>query len=360
MEKLKLYSDIFFDDLRACQDPLADTAVESLLHHPECISIINSWEVIPSQVPENFPGPLQLFFQFYLNHAKINHEPYAVISQQFFGKKGGIYLGMLGCYSLPYCYAFAHGAEVLVRSTRIIHQIGERLGETTQFVLALFRPKAFSAQDEAFLICAKVRLIHSFSRFFIRTYVKDWDPSFGKPINQEDLLGTNLAFSHIVLRGLTKMGIPPSLEEHVALLSYWKYIGELLGVDTRAWPENPKEAFELDKLIRKRQLNTSDAGIHLLHALLSYYDHSLEDPFLRNQMPSIVSFFLGKEASAALQLQGNPFISGEVLGQFFQRSGPKTTALRSAYDGIKKEVDHQQRKQFGKVLQLNLPEVKRS
>ena len=218
MNLLRQYNSSVFDQLRLNQDTLADQAVEALISQPNLASEINSWLVIPAKLPEYFPEELRLYFEFYLHKEKEFSEGEHRLAQEFFEQRGDMYLAMLGFYSLPYCYAFAAGAQVLVRSQRILDQIGERLGETTRFVLDIFKPGAFTSQDEAFLTCAKVRLIHAYSRFFIRKYAKDWSQDFGEPINQEDLLGTNLAVSHIVLRGLTKLGMTPSSKEHQAVL----------------------------------------------------------------------------------------------------------------------------------------------
>ena len=275
MEKLQFYTNSVFDQLRKRQDNLADQAVFSLVQNPSLITEINSWNVIPEDLPKDFPTELKAFFTFYLDKAQEYDESDLRSAQDFFEEKGDLYLAMLGFYALPYCYAFADGAQVLVRSNRILDQIGERLGETASFVLEIFRPGAFSVEDQAYLVCAKVRLIHALSRYFILTYAKDWELAFGQPVNQEDMLGTNLAFSHIVLRGLAKMGAAPLEKEYESVLSYWKWIGELMGIETQFWPTTTKEAFELDKLIRKRHLKSSEAGQRLVKGLLHFYQKTM-------------------------------------------------------------------------------------
>ena len=360
MQLLSQYTNAIFDQLRLKKDHLADDAVQALVSNPLFTKEINSWESIPTSIPDNFPEELHRYFDFYLVKEKEfliqDHQQ----AQAYFERNGDLYLAMLGFYSLPYCYAFADGAQVLVRSQRILDQIGERLGETTRFVLDIFKPGAFTNQDAAFLTCAKVRLIHAFSRYFIRKYAKDWDPVFGEPINQEDLLGTNLAFSHIVLRGMTKMGFSSSAKEHQALLSYWKWIGELMGVETSLWPSTPKEAFELDRLIRKRQLKASEAGKKLTRALLEFYQKNIPDPLLTAQLESILSFFLGKEASRAVGLSSQVKVPGDIVGLVIKGTGFKTFGTQKNHAALKRNLESQQIQQFGRVLQLQLPEHKRS
>jgi hypothetical protein len=226
--------------------------------------------------------------------------------------------------------------------------------------LDIFKPGSFTSQDAAYLSCAKVRLIHGYSRYFIRKYAKDWDPAFGEPINQEDLLGTNLAFSHIVLRGMTKMGLSPNAKEHQALLLYWKWIGELMGVETSLWPSSPKEAFELDRLIRKRQLKPSEAGKKLTRALLEFYQKNIPDTLLTAQLESILAFFLGKEASKAVGLSSQIQVPGDILGLVLKGTGFKTFGSQKNHAALKKNLEAQQTLQFGRVLKLQLPEYNRS
>jgi len=206
VDKLKLYTNQNFDQLRQRQDPLADQVVEDLIANPNLIDVINSWDLIPDQLSPDFSPRVRNFLQFYFDKQSLEEISVLQNGQDYFAKNGDIYLGLLGFYSLPYCYAFGDGAEVLVRSKRIVQDIGKRLAETGVFVMDIFRPNAFISDSRAYLTCAKVRLIHAFSRFFIQKYARDWDPKFGKAINQEDMLGTNLAFSLIVLRGMIKMG----------------------------------------------------------------------------------------------------------------------------------------------------------
>jgi len=357
---LSQYSNSIFDQLRLKKDFLADQAVLALVSNPHFAKEINSWESIPDIFPEDFPEKLQCYFEIFIKKEKEFTAKEHQLAQAYFELNGDLYLAMLGFYSLPYCYAFADGAQVLVRSQRILDQIGERLGETTRFVLDIFKPGAFTSQDAAYLACAKVRLIHAFSRYFIRTYFKDWNASFGEPINQEDLLGTNLAFSHIVLRGMFKIGKRPSLEEHKAILGYWKWIGELLGVETSLWPSSPKEAYELDRLIRKRQLKASEAGKKLTRALLEFYQKNIPDALLTAQMESILAFFLGKEASKAVGISSKLQVPGDILGQVLKGTGFKTFGSQKNYLALKKNLDSQQLLQFGRVLKIQLPEFNRS
>jgi hypothetical protein len=359
VSKLKLYQNSEFDQLRSVQDPLADQLVSQLINNPELISLINSWTEIPAEIEKSYPQEFQDYFNFYINQSELPEE-ILLKGQKLFDEKGDLYLAMLGFYSLPYSYAFGDGAEVLVRSKRILDDIGQRLGETGTFIMDIFEPGAFMTKKKAYLTCAKVRLIHAFSRYFISSYAKDWNDSFGKPINQEDLIGTNLTFSLIVLRGWKKMGFQVSNNEVDLLMNYWKWVGKMMGIDTNYWPDNSKEAFELEKLIRKRHLRQSDAGNRLINALIAYYKSSIPDQLISAQIIPILNFFLGKEASKALGIYTPQNVSGELLGFVFKFSGWKNFGSNKNYAQIAKQFDANQKASFGRKLSINLPELKRS
>tara|TARA_R110002020_G_scaffold97655_1_gene232731 strand:+ start:6386 stop:7465 length:1080 start_codon:yes stop_codon:yes gene_type:complete len=359
VSKLQLYKNIEFDRLRTIQDPLADQLVSQLLLNPELIQLINSWEEIPERIETSFPKEFQDYFNFFLNQNQLQEEV-LVQGQKLFDEKGDLYLAMLGFYSLPYTYSFGDGAEVLVRSKRILNDIGRRLGETGSFILDIFEPGAFLTNKKAFLTCAKVRLIHAFSRYLISKYATDWNEEFGKPINQEDLLGTNISFSLIVIRGWKKMGFKVNSTEVNELMSYWKWIGKMLGIHESYWPENAKEAFALEKLMRKRHMKYSDAGNQLMRALVKHYKSTIPDQLLATQVEPILNFFLGKEASAAVGIQSSIPVNGELLGLVFKFSGWKTYGATKGYAQIARQFDSNQKLLFGERLKINLPVLNRS
>lgn len=359
MSKLKLYQKTEFDRLRQIQDPLADQLVSQLIKNPELITLINSWIEIPAEIENSYPQEFQDYFNFYLNQSDIP-EDVLIKGQKIFDQKGDLYLAMLGFYSLPYSYAFGDGAEVLVRSKRILSDIGRRLGETGSFILDIFKPGAFLTKKKAYLTCAKVRLIHGLSRYFIAHYATDWNTSYGKPINQEDLIGTNLSFSLIVIRGWKKMGFQVKSEEVDVLMQYWKWVGEMMGIEQNYWPNNAKEAFQLEKLIRTRHLKSTDAGHQLIQALIKYYKATIPDALISTQVEPILNFFLGKEASKALGIQSSIPISGELLGLVFKFSGWQNYGANKGYAQIARQFESNQLALYGERLEIKLPELKRS
>lgn len=363
MKKLDFYTNSYLNDLRQQGDPIADQLVEELIRNPDWAQAINSWDqFIPdSSVLRTFSPNFQAFFETYhqlpldVDFSKIK------LAQAFFGSNGNDYLSLLGLYSLPYCYAFADGAQVLVRSKRITDEVGQRLMETALFLLDTFRPGTFLEKNESLLTLAKVRLIHAFSRYFVLNYAKDWNSSWGIPINQEDLIGTNLAFSMLVIRGLDKLGKYPGLETYEAILYYWKVVGRYLGLAVECWPETSKEAFELERLIRKRHLRQSEAGLTLTRSLMRYYQESFQDATMTASLERMIAFFVGKDASKALNLpytEAIPPLAYRFLldWSFFRQQESLKTPN---YTQIRQSFFKQSIERIGARPQLTVPVIKR-
>lgn len=355
MGKLDLYTDKHLNQLRKLEDELADTAVQALMSNKDLSYTINSWKVIPENLPKEFPPALCSYFDFFLGEHPHGEAPFIKQTQFFFEKHSGLILSLLGFYSLPYTYAFGDGAEVLVRSKKIVENPGKRLAETALFVLECYRPEAFVADKRILLVLAKVRLIHALSRFYIKKHARDWDPAWGQPINQEDLLSTNLTFSLLISRGMQKSNQVLSSVEREMLLSYWGLVGHYLGIDTRFWPQSNKEAFELERLIRKRHLKASQAGKILLQSLLGFYRESLLRPELSPFLEDILRYYLGTEVSNILELNASPKLPEWFLkninkfGLFNQRSGsPKFS--RTYHDFL-----NNTQKALGIEVAINLP-----
>lgn len=173
---------------------------------------------------------------------------------------------ILGLYSLPYCYLGADGAKVLYLSERIRNDTYKRLVETGSFLKSVMTYDNWS-EPKIFAICLKVRLLHAAIRYFT-LHSNRWNVAWGYPINQEDMLGTNLAFSLVVLRGMEKLGYTVDKSYEDAYLNVWNVIGYLLGVKSEILPNNYLEAVKIDKLIAERQFRQSIESQELTASLM--------------------------------------------------------------------------------------------
>jgi ER-bound oxygenase mpaB/B'/Rubber oxygenase, catalytic domain len=210
----------------------------------------------------------------------------------------------LGCYSLPYCYAAANGAQVLWLSERIKKDTFKRLEETGEFVFGVMQERDWPNGKNIIKIL-KIRLLHAVVRWFT-LHSQQWDNAWGFPVNQEDMAGTNLAFSYIVIRGLRKSGITTDEAGEEAYLHLWNVIGALMGVNETLLPLNLREAYHLDRVIVKRQFRPSEAGAGLTKALLETLQKQVPSNALVNLPAAQMRFLLGDAMADLLALPQVP------------------------------------------------------
>lgn len=185
-----------------------------------------------------------------------------------FFKKHAQQIGLtLGFYSLPYSYLGANGAQVLWITERIKNDTARRLQETGEWVFAVNNSKEWETGN-AIVRTLKIRLIHAGARWF-SLHSKRWNDDWGFPINQEDMAGTNLVFSYIVLLGLRKAKVAITEQEEEDYLHHINVVDSLNGVVDELIPTNLREAYNLNHAIAQRQFRSSEAGIGLTRALLN-------------------------------------------------------------------------------------------
>lgn len=212
---------------------------------------------------------------------------------------------ILGLYSLPYCYLGADGAKVLYMSERIKNDTYRRLTETGNFLKAVMNYDNWKG-ERIFSICLKVRLLHATIRYFT-LQSKQWDLAWGYPINQEDMLGTNLAFSLVVLRGMEKLGYSVDKTYEDAYINTWNVIGFLLGVNQEIMPENYLEAVKIDKQIAERQFRQSVEGQELTTSLMQVVRSFAPSEITANLLQSQSRMLLGKKYAKMLGIAETNF-----------------------------------------------------
>ncbi len=206
---------------------------------------------------------------------------------------------VLGLYALPYCYLGANGARVLQLSKRIQTDTYKRLKETGAFVKAVMLYDNWQS-GYVYQVIRKVRLLHAIIRHFTQQSPSWNTAQWGLAINQEDMLGTNVAFSYIVLKGLEKMGISTPSEYEKAYLFIWKKIGESIGIDTKYLPENYQQYSLIDKTIAKRQFQESEQGKELALALLQVVRTQAGSEIVADLLQEQMRAFLGIENASML------------------------------------------------------------
>jgi len=293
------------DKLRQTGDSIADDVILKL-HESEGILGVRtmfSW-LNSSESLSDFPIINEFIVQ---NNSLPDFTDHKMMQQgrQFFIKNQNQIGLILACYSLPYCYAGADGAKVLAMSQRIQTDTLKRLGETGEFVQIITQEQNWK-NGEAVRKILKVRLMHAAIRFFTE-YHGTWNFAWGKPVNQEDMAGTNGAFSYIVIRGMRISGTEPSESDAEAYLHFWNVVSVIMGIDKLLIPYNLREAFVMDKVIAKRQFRASEEGKLLTKALLDTMEKFIENPLLKSFPAAQMRFLLGDKIADMLGIPSVTF-----------------------------------------------------
>ncbi|GAB3521822.1 oxygenase MpaB family protein [Emticicia fontis] len=215
---------------------------------------------------QNQPQLLQDFLKTHSSLPDFFNKKELIRATDFYQENQQIIGLILGLYALPYCYLGADGARVLYLSERIRKDTYNRLVETGNFMKAVMSYDNWE-DDKIFAICTKVRLMHAAIRYFT-LHSQKWNMDWGYPINQEDMLGTNLAFSLVVLRGMRKLGYSVDNTYQRAYLHIWNVVGFLLGIDEELLPANDLEAIKLERMIVARQFRQSAESQALTDSLM--------------------------------------------------------------------------------------------
>jgi hypothetical protein len=248
---------------------------------------------------------------------------------------------LLGLLSLPYCYTAANGAMVLYQSERMRNDTTKRLYETAAFVWEVMAPDAFTKDGKAFAAILKVRLMHAAVRYYTLKSGK-WDNKWGVPINQEDMAGTNLSFSLIVIRGLRKMGFAVSAADQHAFMHLWNVIGHLSGLHQELLPDSPKQAQVLDTIIGQREFKASEHGQELASRLTDHIISINRSKATDNDILGLMRYLLGKNVADMLNISAPelPYyklslIKATNLLKSFKPRGDSQTVYREAYRKFK-------------------------
>lgn len=224
---------------------------------------------------------------------------------------------VLGLYALPYCYLGADGARVLQLSARIQTDTYKRLKETGAFVKAVMLYDNWQS-GFVFEVINKVRLLHAIIRYFTLQYPQ-WDTAkWGVPINQQDMLGTNVAFSYIVLKGLKQLNVSIAPEYESAYLETWQIIGQLMGIEAELLPVTFEQNVMIDKAIATHQFKESEQGKQLAQALLQVVRGQAGSDVVADLLQNQMFTFLGAKNAKMLGITETK--SAKNLFQLYQFS----------------------------------------
>lgn len=228
----------------------------------------------------------------------------ALAGQQLFAAYGPEMLMLLACYAVPATYAARKGVQVVYRTGYLADRPNRRLFQTTQMVIDVMTPGGLDAGGRGRRTAQKVRLMHAAIRhLLLNDGAHPWPDELGLPINQEDLAGTLMTFTSLILRGLEGLKIHLTAEQSQAYLDAWRVVGRLMGVIEDLIPATVADAHALSDKIQARHVEPSAEGRVMTMALLKMLESYTPVPFkhmpsaiLRHFLPAEVADGLGVEA----------------------------------------------------------------
>jgi ER-bound oxygenase mpaB/B'/Rubber oxygenase, catalytic domain len=182
--------------------------------------------------------------------------------------KAGILSGLaLGFKSLISGYCSPGGNKPLMFTRRLEDDLPQRLHDTARFVRAVCAT-GVEAGTSGFHAALHVRLIHSRVRLSLSPSL-DWKQEhWGTPINQYDMAGTILLFSHVLMQGIEAFGMHLSPDEKEDVIHLWRSIGHVMGVDHELLPSTAREAETVWNLLEATQALPDADAVRLTKALL--------------------------------------------------------------------------------------------
>jgi hypothetical protein len=293
------FTDEFLDGLRTEADPPADAVVAAYfdeLSDGDPAALVRT--VVTRQDEDASPAVAAYLRQPVDPPAWVDPQIVAA-GQECFAEWGSHVFTGLYAAALPSAYASARGVQVLGLTAQLVTDTKRRLNETAQFHLNVMEPKGLTPEGRGLDDIRHVRLMHAAVRWLIAHDPNaEWDPAWGVPINQEDLLETLLTFTEIVFEVFDRTGVVYDDDQANAYLHTWSYIGQLLGIRPDLLPLDRDLTRRLMPEVRRRQFASSEAGRVLTAALLEQ-GRQIAPPGFRGLPATTIRFYVG-DATADL------------------------------------------------------------
>ncbi len=328
----------FLDAMREQCDPLADDAVRTLFQEgkiPAANALMKQLVVNENVSLEMLAPPLRSYFEHSSRLPSWMDADLVLRGEELFERYGPHILTALFCASLPSCYAAAKGVHVLHLTARMETDAHRRIVETAQLVVDVMSPGGLAPGGRGLRSTQKVRLMHAAVRHLIRQSGR-WNPAWNQPINQEDLAGTLLSFSTVVLQSLERLGCELSDAERRAYYHAWRVVGFVMGIDERLLPEALEDGLRLQELIQRRNYGDTPEGRALTKALLELLDRITPGNLFDGMSATLVRHLLGNATAELLAvppadwtrvLVGPLQVLGWVGDELVDLHGPRAVKL---------------------------------
>jgi squalene cyclase len=325
------WSDAFLDGMRKVGDPPADELVRSLLAADATEPVNRLLATLlrsDDPVPDGLPPAARAYFDntatlpAWADAAQIN------VAERLFARAGWSMAAGLFCGALPQTYAAAKGAKVLLYSGRLDSDVRRRILETAQFIFDVTDVGGMSAQGRGVRTVQKVRLMHATLRHLTLAQAR-WDMDDGLPINQEDMAGTLMAFSCLILDALDRFEVESTRAEREAWMHLWKVVGAMLGIDPALLPRDEADGARLIEAMRRRHWAASPQGELLARSLVACMAEYLPGPGMDRLPCTLIRHLAGDACADLLAVPRGDWTAlivdgaSELLGLFQREDRPR-------------------------------------
>ncbi|MBZ0252170.1 MAG: DUF2236 domain-containing protein, partial [Candidatus Methylomirabilis sp.] len=157
-----------------------------------------------------------------------------------------------------------------------------RFLETAAFWIDVSEPGGLDAGGAGVKTALRVRIMHVFVRRRLLKHPGWKLDAWGVPISQGDALLTLMGGSFMPGYLLKLMGYRTTREEIEATLHFWRYVGHLVGVQPRWYPETIRDALGLMFTARTKGVRSAgEDAVNLARSYLASYAPTEEDAPLR-------------------------------------------------------------------------------
>ncbi|HEY8079826.1 MAG TPA: oxygenase MpaB family protein, partial [Labilithrix sp.] len=288
-------------------DPLADDVVAWMDGRPERRAMLE--RAIARGVEKNAPAELAAFFDAIDRVPSwVDRKTIALATDTLCRcARSGTYA--LGGASLMSGYLSSGAVKPLVATGLLLTMARRRLSETGKFLRDVATSGTLDRFSDGIQSAIHVRVLHAVIRRRLlasgRWRVEEW----GTPINQRDMVGTNLEFSIAYIGGLTALGCLLSRREREAMMHLWRFVGFVVGVREDLLPKTFAEGLELAWMFNGTEQGPDDDSRALAAALVEAWspglpgrEHGAIGKIEGHFLTGYARFVLGRRAADALNL----------------------------------------------------------
>lgn len=236
----KWSDDGFLDDLRQRGDFPADKCFSELkeaLKREDFTRLFKMLNANDDPLPEDVPGCLKGFIERATKLPTIDGSPVDLErierGQRVFMTHALPCAMVLLTKSLPEGYAAPSLSKILCLSDNLSQYPYRRLLGVLQLIVNVCAVGGFEPTGKAIITVPKIRLLHAGIRNIVRRHLPEYEKQYGVPVNFEDMLGTVMGFSHLVVVGLRQLDMGLTDEEAEELYYLWRVFAQMMGIHPR-------------------------------------------------------------------------------------------------------------------------------